>query len=317
MSKASLPIKLLLDSITMPSFYPPRPTGLPLTPPEYPYYNGFRKTFDQTQYYGDFINTNNHRLSQPFAGLPPPGFSPPPIKTEEEKEKPVGGVSAYLDYEISDMADFVSQVASGCEPKNSFFSIATPSPAFRKFVFQILTSTRLPSSTILLGLEYLQNRPRSKEMYKTLTVALLLASKFLDDNTFQNRSWAEVTGIPVLELNSMEAEWLAAIDWRLHRADTTKFEAWRANWKQWLCNKGKTLAPIDTQLSNRHSISYSYRPPYEWSPPVSGPTTPEYVNWYYQRPPPVYHHGWQCGCIGCVNHNYQNNIYNYGQPVAA
>lgn len=126
----------------------------------------------------------------------------------------------------------------------------TVSGAFRKFVNQILTSTRLPSTTILLGMNYLAKRvnmlnqtgqfnPTDGQMWKMLTVALLLGSKFLDDNTFQNRSWSDVSGIHVSELNTMENEWLKHIGWSLYvNLDQSQdYNAWLKSWKDWEENK--------------------------------------------------------------------------------
>ncbi|KAJ4300141.1 cyclin-like protein [Collariella sp. IMI 366227] len=119
-------------------------------------------------------------------------------------------------------------------------------PAFRKFVSQILTSTRLPSTTILLGMNYLakrinmmhaagHNNHTEGQIWRMLTISLLLGSKFLDDNTFQNKSWSEVSGIAVQELNTLEYEWLGAINWCLYvNLDESKdYQAWLSNWKEW------------------------------------------------------------------------------------
>lgn len=58
-----------------------------------------------------------------------------------------GGVCAVLDYETELMAEYVADMTVRLVlPKSSV------SGAFRKFVNQILTSTRLPSTTILLGM---------------------------------------------------------------------------------------------------------------------------------------------------------------------
>ncbi|KAJ4150780.1 hypothetical protein LMH87_011515 [Akanthomyces muscarius] len=122
-----------------------------------------------------------------------------------------GGVCAVLDYEVDMMAEYVAEMATRLVTPD-----ATVSSPFRKFVTQILTSTRLPSTTILLGMNYLAKRINAMkgqggpykasegQVWRYLTVSLLLGSKFLDDNTFQNRSWSEVSGISVAELNSLE-----------------------------------------------------------------------------------------------------------------
>jgi hypothetical protein len=152
-----------------------------------------------------------------------------------------GGVCAVLDYEVEPMADYVSEMATRVVmPQRQV------NPAFRKFVSQILTSTRLPSTTILLGMNYLakrinmmhaagQNNHTEGQIWRMLTIALLLGSKFLDDNTFQNKSWSEVSGIPVQELNTLEYEWLGAIRWCLYvNLDASEdYQAWLSNWKEW------------------------------------------------------------------------------------
>ncbi|KAK4103444.1 hypothetical protein N658DRAFT_514306 [Parathielavia hyrcaniae] len=156
-----------------------------------------------------------------------------------------GGVCAVLDYDVELMADYVAEMAT---------RIVMPqrqvNPAFRKFVSQILTSTRLPSTTILLGMNYLakrinmmqaagQNNHTEGQVWRMLTISLLLGSKFLDDNTFQNKSWSEVSGIPVQELNTLEYEWLGAIQWSLYvNLDASKdYQAWLSNWEEWLETK--------------------------------------------------------------------------------
>lgn len=166
------------------------------------------------------------------------------------------------------MTDYVAEMAQRlCNPGPQV------SPAFRKFVSGLLSSTRLPSTTILLGLNYLARRlntlssgnaspfkANDGQVWRMLTVGLLLGSKFLDDNTFQNRSWSEVSGIPVAELNTLEGEWLKDIAWNLYvNLDESKdFQAWLQNWKDWRATKNiqrnatldrlAPLAPIDTNV---------------------------------------------------------------------
>jgi hypothetical protein len=184
-----------------------------------------------------------------------------------------GGVCAVLDYEVDIMADYVAEMAVRVVTPD-----ATVTPAFRKFVSQILTSTRLPSTTILLGMNYLAKRinaMKSQGSYKAsegqvwryLTVSLLLGSKFLDDNTFQNRSWSEVSGIAVSELNALEFDWVQAMSWRLYvNLDLSKdYQAWLENWRDWQQMKKRQVAQanrdrlaslvpaIDTELSRYSS----------------------------------------------------------------
>ncbi|KAH8808153.1 putative meiotically up-regulated gene 80 protein [Xylogone sp. PMI_703] len=223
-----------------------------------------------------------------------------------------GGVCAVLDYEVDQMTDYVAEMAQ------RLVLPGTPvSPAFRKFVSGLLSSTRLPSTTILLGMNYLARhvnmlkargalKSSDGQVWRMLTVGLLLGSKFLDDNTFQNRSWSE---------------WLDAISWNLYvNLDESKdFNAWLKSWNDWRDAKNKLrtatlerlapLAPIDTNVqrtrpyqpaynayqkpASRERASSIYHVPYEqtsWihsyptpqltppSAPDSGLNTPDYMS---------------------------------------
>lgn len=181
-----------------------------------------------------------------------------PIATQPQpKEEKIGGVAAHLDYKMDEMVDFVSEMAQGMygiyaskicladiDMTRSVMHLRPSTrPEFRRYVNQVLTSTRLPSSTILLGLHYLAVRmtllsARGKytygggDVYNMLTTALLLGSKFLDDNTFQNRSWSDVSNIPVSKLNALESEWLQDIRWDMHfdPSDPKGFALWQRRW---------------------------------------------------------------------------------------
>lgn len=275
---------------------------------------------------------------------------------QHKEEKAVGGVAAHLDYEMEDMIDFVSTMAQGMYDiyasricladidmtRSVLRSESSVHSDFRKYVSQILSSTRLPSSTILLGLHYLAERMTllsnsgkynygSGQVYRMLTTALVLGSKFLDDNTFQNRSWSEVSSIPVGELNVLEREWLTEIKWNMHinPDDPEGFLLWHQRWQAFKTNKldvalaeslkqthigvstacnGNTVqrqrslhqrpSPIDHQSASYvdHQLGLAYKshahsqwntprydhwPPLrsqtDYSPPETGPTTPE---WY-------------------------------------
>lgn len=190
-----------------------------------------------------------------------------------------GGVCAVLDYEVELMAEYVAEMSTRLAMGTS-----RPPESFRKFISQILSSTRLPRTTILLGMNYFAKRINMMNMmspnkltiseghvWRLLTVALLLGSKFLDDNTFQNRSWADVSGIPVRELNKLEREWMEAINWCLYvNLDRSEdYTAWINSWSDWEAAKKRQQAmasrerlvsltlPIETDLANSRNSLYS------------------------------------------------------------
>lgn len=109
-------------------------------------------------------------------------------------------------------------------------------------VVLILQATRLPRLTLVIALEYINQRfagssalPLEElQIFIYLVVALILANKFNDDNTFTNRSWSGASGLAIDVLNSEESAWLAAVEWKLN---TVKFQSNIATleecWKTW------------------------------------------------------------------------------------
>lgn len=114
---------------------------------------------------------------------------------------------------------------------------ALPTIGFRKWVTTILSTTQVAPNVIILALLFIwrlkSGNPRVKgrpgSEYRLLTVALMLGNKFLDDNTYTNKTWAEVTGISVQEVHVMEVEFLSNMRYNLFTTD----EKW-TEWKRLL-----------------------------------------------------------------------------------
>ncbi|TKY89132.1 hypothetical protein EX895_001663 [Sporisorium graminicola] len=131
--------------------------------------------------------------------------------------------------------------------RDSFTSIVTsyanePSPAFRRFVHQVLAQTLLSPPAFLLGILNalrllvlvqlpdgsidpvvleLFAQPTSAAPFKLFTLGMMIANKHLDDNTFLNKTWNEVTGIPLAELNQTEAWFLKKCNYEVNVPDET------------------------------------------------------------------------------------------------
>ena len=199
-----------------------------------------------------------------------PTFLPEPAPSANE-EKAVGGVSARLDYDLDMMADFVTNTSHNLITKwlpRKNLKPTLPSSSYRKWVLQVLSATRLPSSTLFLSLYYLSKRVAAlgsmahaqideHAINRILTVSLIIGSKFFDDNTFINRSWSEVSGLGVKLLNEMEREWLVSINYHLHLDEeaTTFCSRIRQHWDEFVLEQNRDraaqamkLSPIETSF---------------------------------------------------------------------
>ncbi|KAH9899075.1 hypothetical protein F4778DRAFT_183285 [Xylariomycetidae sp. FL2044] len=120
------------------------------------------------------------------------------------------------------------------EPIPRLSKYTEPCPSYKKWVNGILTTTQVTQNVVLLALLFVYRLKRTNPKvngnpgseYRLLTVALMLGNKFLDDNTYTNKTWAEVSGISVKEIHVMEVEFLSNMRYGLL---TSKEE-----WQDWL-----------------------------------------------------------------------------------
>ncbi|KAI1773632.1 hypothetical protein F4818DRAFT_96512 [Hypoxylon cercidicola] len=123
---------------------------------------------------------------------------------------------------------------SPSEPLPPLSQFTQPCTAYKQWVHKVLSTTQVTQNVILLALLFVyrlkkvnpkvNGSPGSE--YRLLTVALMLGNKFLDDNTYTNHTWAEVSSIPVKEIHTMEVEFLSNMRYGLL---TSKEE-----WEDWL-----------------------------------------------------------------------------------
>ncbi|KAJ2493933.1 hypothetical protein IWW37_000011 [Coemansia sp. RSA 2050] len=130
---------------------------------------------------------------------------------------------------------------------------------FQAFCYELLRSTQIAEPIVLLTLLYVNKfRQRFPTMkggngseYRMFVVALMLASKYLEDNTFTTQTWSEVSHLPAKELTIMQREFLSALEHRLHVPEH-EFFAWKA--------KVSTILGAGFNASRNYGISLATPP---------------------------------------------------------
>ncbi|GAA6041168.1 hypothetical protein JCM8097_004149 [Rhodosporidiobolus ruineniae] len=109
---------------------------------------------------------------------------------------------------------------------------AEPSPAFRAFVKQILTATLVTPEDLVYALALVSQVPVDKIIpptpaepgqdaqttsfkaapFKIVLGALMIANKSLQDNSYRNETFSTVSGIPLPDVNALEAHVLLALN---------------------------------------------------------------------------------------------------------
>ncbi|KAF8741341.1 Cyclin, partial [Rhizoctonia solani] len=115
----------------------------------------------------------------------------------------------------------------------SLCTVAQNIPEFVSFIADLLATTQVSQSVITLALRYIYTlkqanpsiRGRRGSEYRLAVTALMLANKFLDDNTYTNKTWSDVSRISLAEINQMEKEFLSGLGHSLY-VDQATYESW-------------------------------------------------------------------------------------------
>lgn len=150
---------------------------------------------------------------------------------------------------------------------------------FKRFVACVINQTQMPPVAVSLALLYiLRLKSLSKtgivgsanSEYRVFSVALILANKFLDDNTYTNKTWADVTKLPLRELSAMEIEFLSGMKYRLG-VDPDEWSRWQQELKLWLnIHYCAFVTPPSQVQSSRTSARASQPASLTPSPPFQG-----------------------------------------------
>jgi hypothetical protein len=99
-----------------------------------------------------------------------------------------------------------------------------PKSRFLRFCREVLSTTQVSTSVITLALIYVHRlkaahphlKGRDGSEFRLAISSLMLANKILDDNTYLNKTWAEISGMPLIEISKMEVEFWLGLKMELH-----------------------------------------------------------------------------------------------------
>ncbi|KAJ6261989.1 hypothetical protein Dda_2790 [Drechslerella dactyloides] len=192
----------------------------------------------------------------------------------------------------SELSRVAASTSSPITPPRALRPDSIPSMSFKKWVTTILSTTQVSANVILLALLFIyrlkQSNPSVKgkagSEYRLLTVALMLGNKFLDDNTYTNKTWAEVSGITVSEIHVMEVEFLSNMRYSLFTS-AKEWEEWQKKLGRfgtfWDMAQRAVSSPISSIAPLPSPINMSHNsPPYahEHSPTTAYPPAPPAIN---------------------------------------
>ncbi|TKY88227.1 hypothetical protein EX895_002937 [Sporisorium graminicola] len=108
-----------------------------------------------------------------------------------------------------------------------------PRRRFTDFVRNMLNTTQVSKSVIILALLYIHRlksknpglRGQDGSEFRLFVTALMLANKFLDDHTYTNKTWSELSGLKLKDITKMEIEFWLGLSSNIHASDVD-FRSW-------------------------------------------------------------------------------------------
>lgn len=109
-----------------------------------------------------------------------------------------------------------------------FSAASEPDLSIREHLLRIRKHLRCNKACLVLALVYIDRivntHPEviinNMTVHRLMLAGILVASKFLDDDGFDNAHYAQIGGISTKILNELEAQFLNLLDWRLHVLST-------------------------------------------------------------------------------------------------
>jgi len=158
--------------------------------------------------------------------------------------------------------------------------------SLKKWVQNMLSTTQVTQNVVFLALLFIYRlkvinptvRGRPGSEYRLITLALMLGNKYLDDNTYTNKTWADVSAIPVGEIHIMEVEFLNSMRYSLAVS--------AEQWEEWLVKLGNFWNYIE---ADRRSPSPLLIPSPSQRPYVSPLPSPSVALRYTPALQPVNH----------------------------
>lgn len=129
----------------------------------------------------------------------------------------------FINVFIEIIMDGVVEIGDFCE-KTSFKSCRVPSISLGAYISRIIRSKLMSTQSLIVAIMYLKRFIDNTEVgffnyltvHRIVLIAILIASKYVDDELYTNKDYARLGGIDLENMNSMELEFLFRVGFSLY-----------------------------------------------------------------------------------------------------
>jgi hypothetical protein len=153
----------------------------------------------------------------------------------------------------------------------NFGQLEHPTPVSQKlisdfyaFVYKTIktASPNITPTVLMTSLLYVkrlrhktnQIKSGNRAEFRIWLTSLILADSFMNDHSFSNKSWAQISGFSAKECSIMQRELLSTLDYNLNCSEH-EFKAWTKLIYE-KCSLRKPFIPLN-KVASRHSVPVS------------------------------------------------------------
>ncbi|EPQ27206.1 uncharacterized protein PFL1_05129 [Pseudozyma flocculosa PF-1] len=205
--------------------------------------------------------------------------SSPLANRRHRKSDSLGSLSECSKFSAHDLSQAVeAHLRASADPVRSPSSVAADSRRdplslrlsarhrFKLFVKDLLSTTQVSKSVILLALLYIHRlksrhpglRGEEGSEFRLFITALMLGNKFLDDHTYTNKTWAELSGIELKDITRMEVEFWLGLSMSIYVSDVD-FRHWIKTLEQLAQRRQQALIRREMEAARRSAIRQQQR----------------------------------------------------------
>lgn len=148
-----------------------------------------------------------------------------------------------------------------------------PQEKFVAFIRDTIKTTQVSTSVLILALLYVQRlklqqpklRGQEGSEYRLSVTAMMLGNKFLDDHTYTNKTWSDISGIPLKDITKMEVEFWLGLQMRIH-VHQDDYEAWLQTIDDLLTQRTQALWKKEQRESARRKAAAQQSSPKPYPP---------------------------------------------------
>ncbi|SPO31307.1 uncharacterized protein UTRI_05882_B [Ustilago trichophora] len=199
-----------------------------------------------------FSGIDSHEPTYPLSAASSPSSRPgrlsvtsSPTTKRHSKKLSLGSLSEAVSFSVRDLHNAVEAHARSAVDSNRTRPSASersndprtlrlfPRRRFTDFVRNMLNATQVSKSVIILALLYIHRlksknpglRGQDGSEFRLFVTALMLANKFLDDHTYTNKTWSDLSGLKLKDVTKMEIEFWLGLSSNIHASDAD-FRSW-------------------------------------------------------------------------------------------